>query len=168
MVLAEGTARPNHVLCDLRIRRERTGSTEGGNQRQAASGRTSCGSACSFYPRCIILRSDARPNPRGSDHPFCLVQVVAEGPVPEVKPKDAGVPMEVRRRKIVRRRGRVRRRWSDVEDNGHLCHSLTVLTVASWRQSVAEPSCTKEESRSVKSERAAKQEISLGAMRSNP
>ena len=45
---------------------------------------------------------------------------------------------------------------------------VTALTVASWGQSVAAPSCTKEESRSVKSEQAAEQEISLGAMRGDP
>ena len=55
--------------------------------------------------------------------PLCLVQVVAEGPVPEAKPKGAGVAMEGHRRRLVRRREHIRRRRSDVEDNGHLCHA---------------------------------------------
>ena len=125
-------------------------------------------------------RLDAQPYVLRVGSLLCLVQMATEGSVPEAKPKEPGAPkeasapMEVRRRRLVcrrrlvRRGKHVRRRRFDVEDKDHLCHAHDHADGASWRQSVAAPSCTKEESRTAQSEHAAKQEIFLGAMRGDP
>ena len=168
-MLAEGTMQPNLAPSHLRIRRERTGSAEGRSKRQAVPGRTFRGSATLLYPRLNIARPAARPSFLRVGSSLRLVQVVAEG----------AMPKDPRRRSQAHRRRRTEGSWCTevllCAEGGPTWRitvtsatPVTALTVASWRQSVAAPSCTKEESRSVKSEQAAKQEISLGAMRSDP
>ena len=111
-MFAEGTARPNHVLCLLQIQGAHIGPTKGEGPRHLAPSRTSYRSARSFYLRLVIVRWIAQPNLVRVGSRLCLMQEATEGAKPEVKPKE------------------MHRRKSDVEDNGHEdLASVTLVTV---------------------------------------